>query len=208
MLRSKEIKSSSRLISSEKRLWSISKKLKRLKEEERSWNCKSTINSTPTIKQLSKRQLTKKLQKRRTDSTKCGMLSGREKIRLVSICSKMCINLARRIFYWSKRCSAKPTGSRIMREHKWKLQLPSKMQNTKQELLRRLLLARHINLISWSRWTKKIECRDNTCRRKCTRREQRDWLSLNTRGKLQLTKLKMQQLNCREQRCKPSTDNS
>ena len=126
------------------------------------------------------------------------MLNGREKTRPESTCSKMSTSQEKRIYCSSKSKNERLTGLSIMRNSKWKPPFLNKMQNSKREQQKRPFPERPTSSTSWNRWTKRIECRDNIFKKKCTKREPQDWPSWSTRGKLQQTKPKTPLLNCNE----------
>ena len=140
----------------------------------------------------------KKFRRKLIDNTRCAMHSGNVRTKLGLTCLRTCTSRARKTSSSSKRWSARPTGSRTTRGSRWRQQLRSRMQSTRREQRRRHWLARRTSWTSWSKWTRKTEFRDSTCRRRCTKRERHALPNSNTRGKLQPTKLKMLQSNCRE----------
>ena len=156
------------------------KKLKSKKEpreEEKLLSYSNIINNQLMIKKHMKNWLMNLCSKKQKDNTKWEKPSGKEKSKLESTSWKMFINLEKRTSFWSNKGKRKWNGSNNMKRIKLKLLLPSKTLSLRLELLKNKQIERIIKWIFWSKWTKRIESKELTFKKKCTKREPLSWLS-------------------------------
>lgn len=159
------------------KLWLILKKQKEKREETKWLLYKSTTNKQKLIKVRTKNLWTNSWRPKPKDSTKWERLNGKEKSKLESTYWRMFINQEKRTYYWSKIKLKKPIGSRITKKNKLKPRLLNKMPNSKRELLKKQLFERTIKWIFWNRWMKKIEFKELSYKKKCTKNVQLNWLN-------------------------------
>jgi len=130
-----------------------------------------------------KGRLTKLSRKKLRDNSKWEMHNGQERTKLESIYSRMSTRIEKKTYCSNKKCNLSHNGKNSTIKPNLKLLLLNKMPSLMQEKLKKLLLERLINLIYWSRWTRRIESRELSFKKKCTKKELLSLLSWSIREK-------------------------